>query len=247
VALLGVANTAVLALEPTSAIDARSQRYRQSVFFVAALTLAFAAALATRLARPMARVLGDVARLRRQAQTDALSGLGNRRNLNERLADELDRGRRNGTTVSFVIADIDDFKRINDAYGHQTGDNLIRAVAAVLRNSVREVDLAARYGGEEFALVLPGAHLADAKRTAERIRSAVAEIELPIPDGSTTSVTASFGVAEFPTYASAEALIAAADAALYEAKRLGKNTVATATVQGGERTETTPRSLASPA
>ena len=205
-------------------------RYRRLVFLAAAFTLALAAALAARLARPLAQAVGDVARLTRQVQTDSLTNLANRRGLTERLDAELARAHENGTSVSFVIADIDDFKAVNDGYGHQTGDHIIRAVAQALASTVRELDLAARYGGEEFAVVLPGSRLADARRSAERMRRAVSEIEVPSANGETARVTMSFGVAEFPTYAGAEALVAAADAALYQAKRGGKDQVATATV-----------------
>ena len=144
----------------------------------------------------------------------------------------VERAIRNGTRVSFVLADIDNFKEINDGFGHQTGDNVIRAVGRALAGSVRELDFPARYGGEEFALILPGSSLADAARTAERIRRAVTAVEVEGPTGEPARVTASFGIAEFPTYANAEALIAAADAALYQAKRGGKDQVATATLQG---------------
>jgi diguanylate cyclase len=178
----------------------------------------------------------DVARLSRQAGTDALSGLANRRGLNERLDDELERAVRNESRVAFVLADIDNFKEINDGFGHQTGDKVIRAVGQALARSVRELDFAARYGGEEFALILPGSSLADAARTAERIRRAVTAVEVEGPNGELASVTASFGIAEFPTYANAEALVAAADAALYQAKRGGKDQVATATLQGQDAT-----------
>jgi diguanylate cyclase (GGDEF)-like protein len=227
---LGVAHASILAVEPVAAIDAISRRYRRFVFLAAAFTLALAAALAARLARPLAQAVGDVARLTRQVQTDALTNLANRRGLTERLDAELQRAIENGTSVSFVIADIDDFKAVNDSYGHQTGDHIIRAVGQALAGSVRELDLAARYGGEEFAVVLPGSRLADARRSAERMRRAVSEIEVPGPNGETARVTMSFGVAEFPTYAGVEALVAAADAALYQAKRGGKDQVATATV-----------------
>jgi diguanylate cyclase (GGDEF)-like protein len=227
---LGVAHASVLAIEPVAAIDAISQRYRRFVFLAAAFTLALAAALAARLARPLAQAVGDVARLTRQVQTDSLTNLANRRGLTERLDAELLRAVENGTSVSFVIADIDNFKAVNDGYGHQTGDHIIRAVGQALAGTVRELDLAARYGGEEFAVVLPGSRLADARRSAERMRRAVSEIEVPGPNGETARVTMSFGVAEFPTYAGFEALVAAADAALYQAKRGGKDQVATATV-----------------
>jgi diguanylate cyclase (GGDEF)-like protein len=229
---LGTARTSVVAVEPAAAIDALSERYRRLVLLAAAATLLLAGVLAARLARPLARTIGDVARLTRQVQTDALTNLANRRGLTERLDAELVRATENGTSVSFVIADIDNFKAVNDGHGHQTGDHIIRAVAEALEGSVRELDLAARYGGEEFAVVLPGSRLADARRTAERMRRAVAEIEVPSPHGEDARVTMSFGVAEFPTYAGVEALVAAADAALYQAKRNGKNQVATATVEG---------------
>jgi diguanylate cyclase (GGDEF)-like protein len=229
-AQLGVAQASILAVEPVAAIDAISRRYRRLVFLAAAFTLALAAAFAARLARPLAQAVGDVARLTRQVQTDSLTNLANRRGLTERLDSELARAFENGTSVSFVIADIDNFKAVNDGYGHQTGDSIIRAVGQALAGAIRELDLAARYGGEEFAVVLPGARLADARRSAERMRRAVAEVDVPGPSGESTRVTMSFGVAEFPTYATADALVAAADAALYQAKHGGKNQVATATV-----------------
>jgi diguanylate cyclase (GGDEF)-like protein len=230
-ATLGVARTSVLAVEPVAAIDAASEGYRRMVFLAAALTLILSAVLAARLARPLAQVLGDVAHLTRQVQTDALTNLANRRGLTERLDAELARARENGTSVSFVIADIDDFKLVNDGHGHQTGDHIIRAVGEALAGSIRELDLAARYGGEEFAVVLPGSRLADARRTAERMRRAVSSVEVSSPGGETARVTMSFGIAEFPTYGGADALVAAADAALYQAKRGGKDQVATATVR----------------
>lgn len=237
---LEAAGTSLVAVEPVSAIEALSARYRRFVFLAAALTLALAAVLAGRLARPLAQVIGDVARLTRQAHTDALTGLANRRELTVRLADELARAARNGTSVSFVIADVDDFKAVNDGHGHQAGDAVLKKVAAALSRSVRETDLAVRFGGEEFVVVLPGARLVDARRTAETIRQAIAEAEIPASRGETIRVTASFGVAEFPTYATPEALLAAADAALYQAKRAGKNRVATSTVHDEGAAELEP-------
>ena len=227
---LRAAGTTLVAVEPVSAIDALSERYRRFVLLAAVVTLLLVAGLANRLARPLAQVVGDVARLTRQAHTDALTGLANRRELTVRLEDELERAARNGTSLSFVIADIDDFKVVNDGYGHQTGDDVLKAVASVLTAAVRETDLPVRFGGEEFVIVLPGARLGNARRTADAIRAEIAELEVPGPRGETISVTASFGVAEFPTYATPEALLAAADAALYQAKRAGKNRVATSTV-----------------
>jgi diguanylate cyclase (GGDEF)-like protein len=242
---LGVRNTSVVALEPVSAIDALSARYRRFILLAALFTLALAAALATRLARPVAQIVGDVARLSRQAQTDGLTGLANRRLLGDRLEDELARANRNGTSVSIVMADIDNFKQINDTHGHQAGDAVLRAFADALHRSVRETDLAARYGGEEFLVVLPGARLANASRAAEQFRKAAEEVEVLGRNGETARFTVSFGVAEFPTYANVEALVAAADAALYQAKRGGKNRVATSTVQGPDASAEAPAPLVS--
>ena len=180
---LALPGASVVAVEPVSAIDALSERYRRLVYLAAAVTLALAGGLATRLARPIAQVVGEVAHLSKQVQTDSLTGLANRRGLSDRLERELARALENGTSVSLVIADIDDFKLINDGYGHQTGDNIIRAAGAALAGAIRELDLAARYGGEEFAVVLPGSRLADARRTAERMRQAVMTIESPTPAG----------------------------------------------------------------
>ena len=186
---LGAAGTSLVAVEPVKAIDALSERYRRFVFLAAAVTLLLAAALASKVARPLAQVVGDVARLTRQAHTDALTGLANRRALTARLEDELQRARRNGTSLSFVIADIDDFKPINDGFGHQLGDDVIKAVASALAGSVRETDLAVRFGGEEFVLVLPGARLANARRTADAIRTAIAELEVPNPGAVSRSAS----------------------------------------------------------
>jgi diguanylate cyclase (GGDEF)-like protein len=228
---LGVADTSILAIEPVSAVDARVNAFRRRLLFAAALTLALAAGLATRLGRPVARILGELARLSGQAQTDALTGIANRRALDERLDDEIDHARRLGTNVSFVIADIDDFKSINDRYGHQTGDAVLRAVARAFADAVRELDLVGRFGGEELALVLPGTQLAGARRLAERIRNAVEALRLTTPDGEIATVTASFGAASFPTHSTIEELVSGADTALYEAKRNGKNRVVTATAK----------------
>jgi diguanylate cyclase (GGDEF)-like protein len=235
---LPVGGASVLAVEPVAAVNARVEAYRSRLLFAAALTLALAAGLAVRLGRPVARVLGDLARLRHHAQTDALTNLANRRALDERLDDEVDHARRLGTSIGFVIADIDNFKSINDRFGHQTGDAVLREVARVFAEAVRELDLPGRYGGEEIAVVLPGTQLAGARRLADRIRKAVEELYVTAPDGTRVDVTASFGAACFPTHGSVEALVAAADGALYEAKKTGKNRVVTATAKKKSRAKT---------
>ncbi|HEX2496142.1 MAG TPA: diguanylate cyclase [Gaiellaceae bacterium] len=160
-----------------------------------------------------------------QALVDSLTGLANRRLCTAALEKELARAERFEEPLTLVLADIDDFKRINDRWGHPTGDEVLKAFAERLRQGVREIDLAGRWGGEEFALLLPGTELEGGRHLAERIREQLASQPLAGPDGATIRVTASFGVASFPHARSQAKLVAAADAALYEAKRAGKDRV----------------------
>jgi diguanylate cyclase (GGDEF)-like protein len=164
----------------------------------------------------------------RQASIDGLTGVANRRASEQALHAELSRVERFGGDLALVIADLDDFKRVNDRYGHPTGDAVLREFAAMLRETVRDIDLVGRWGGEEFAMLLPGTDAAGGARVAERARVAFAERLVLAGDGARVGVTASFGVASFPEHGNEEMLVAAADAALYEAKRLGKNRVVTA-------------------
>ncbi len=160
-----------------------------------------------------------------QALVDSLTGLANRRLSTAALEKELARAKRFGEPLTLVLADIDDFKRINDRWGHPTGDEVLKAFAGRLQESVREIDLAGRWGGEEFALLLPGTDLEGGRQLAERIRQLVREQRVASPDGTPVLVSASFGVASFPLVAGQSQLVAAADAALYEAKRSGKDRV----------------------
>jgi diguanylate cyclase (GGDEF)-like protein len=238
VAPFGSNGTSVVAVEPVSAVHARLSAYRRKLLFAAAITLAIAAGLATRLARPVARVFADLARLTNQAQTDSLTNIANRRAIDERLDDEIEHARRLGTSVAFVIADIDDFKSINDRFGHQTGDKVLRQVAQIFAEAGRELDLPGRYGGEEIAVVAPGTNLSGARALAEKVRRLIEELHVTAPDGRPITVTASFGAACYPAQRSVDELVAAADAALYEAKRNGKNRVVTATAKRKRRSHT---------
>jgi diguanylate cyclase (GGDEF)-like protein len=124
------------------------------------------------------------------------------------------------------VADLDWFKDVNDRHGHPAGDSLLREFASLLQENLRDVDLAGRWGGEEFLLILPGTELAGGAQVAERIRAALAD-RMVLVDRAPIPVTASFGVAAVPPARTASELFAAADAALYEAKRAGKNRVET--------------------
>jgi diguanylate cyclase (GGDEF)-like protein len=164
--------------------------------------------------------------VQRQAVTDELTGLFNHRRFQEVMAAEVDRARRYDTEMGLIMLDIDNFKRVNDTYGHMQGDMVLREVARVLKQSAREIDEPARYGGEEMAVALPQTDLDGAYRFAERVRQRIEALELPLLDGDgILRVTASFGAASLSSapQSDKEGLVAAADAALYRAKRSGKN------------------------
>jgi diguanylate cyclase (GGDEF)-like protein len=167
-------------------------------------------------------------RLELAAVTDVLTGLPNRRRFEESLATEIARSDRYGGSLALIIADLDDFKQVNDRHGHLAGDDVLRAFANAMRETVRELDTAARYGGEEFALLLPGTDLVGAERVAERIRARMEAAHVRTIAGEAVQVTASFGAAAYPDSPSQADLIAAADQALYRAKAAGKNRVAVA-------------------
>ena len=173
--------------------------------------------------------------IQKQAKTDPLTQLLNRREFEEQLAREVERAQRFGTPVGLVVLDLDDFKLINDRFGHLAGDGVLKAAAGAIRQCTREIDQPARWGGEEFAVILPHTGLDGAARLAERLRQAIGERQIPTPDGRSVRVTASFGVAALPGSGTTQVeLTAAADDAVYRSKRAGKNRVSLADTQEGE-------------
>lgn len=162
--------------------------------------------------------------------TDDLTQVFNRRYFHDRLDGEIARARRYDHPVSLFLMDIDHFKRINDKYGHQTGDDVLRAIGGILRSSTRSVDIVARYGGEEFVALLPETGQETARMTAEKLRAAIVVHPFLSPDQSLFHVTASFGVSSLDmtdknTEAIADRIVKMADDAMYQAKQEGRNRV----------------------
>ena len=160
---------------------------------------------------------------------DALTGLYNRWYVMEKIDSEMNRALRHGSPMSVLMLDLDNFKRVNDSFGHSVGDEVLKNVGQVLRDSCRVYDVPGRYGGEEFCIVLPETRVGNTKQVAERIRSRLASTELPVGEKSIV-VTASIGVAGMDSVAdegvvSAAALLDRADRALYAAKHHGRNRV----------------------
>jgi diguanylate cyclase (GGDEF)-like protein len=155
--------------------------------------------------------------------TDPLTGVGNRRRLEQALATEISRANRTGTRLCAIMADLDHFKRVNDTYGHAAGDRVLTAFGDLLRRHTRAIDIVARFGGEEFVVLTPNTDLDNAVAIANRIRESMAACTIEaLPD----PVTASFGVAEMVPHEQGSGLLHRADAALYEAKHSGRNRVA---------------------
>lgn len=165
---------------------------------------------------------------------DPLTGVGNRRALEQALALETSRAERTGESLCALMADIDHFKRVNDTYGHEAGDKVLAAFGDLLRRQTRATDVVARFGGEEFVVLMPHTDIERATDTAERIREALASSRFePLPG----PVTVSVGVAELAADESGESLLRRADMALYEAKQSGRNRVvarSTMDFHGGE-------------
>jgi diguanylate cyclase (GGDEF)-like protein len=211
-ALVGGAYATLLASSPAS--DEALSRW-----IVTMSTLAVAGLIVARLRSSVANMVGE---LTERAHVDSLTGALNRRGLEERAALELARARREATPVSMLAIDIDHFKSLNDGYGHSTGDDVLRFVAASVTRVTRAVDAVARLGGDEFVVILPGATVDDAAVIAGRLRDAV----LGGSNGAIPPVTLSIGVASAQASSTTlEGVWHAADLAMYEAKRAGGNGV----------------------
>ncbi len=175
----------------------------------------------------------------RFAMVDALTGLPNRRWLDEVLERQHQRCQQDGIPLSAIMLDVDHFKHFNDTYGHLAGDKALASLASILRRHVRPTDLAARFGGEEFIIMMPGVDLENALRIGERLRADVADTGVEIGGGEApVRMTISLGVAEDRPGIPATALIESADSRLYEAKEAGRNRVAPARVDDTGTTRT---------
>ncbi len=186
-------------------------------------------ALLDSLSLPIASALANAVRIaeaERLSQTDDLTKLHNARYLRQFLLNEIRRARRYGSSVAALFLDLDDFKQINDVYGHLVGSHVLMEIAAVILSSIRDTDAVARYGGDEFVIVLPDTGTELAGQVAERIRQKITRHIFNGGRRLQLSLTASFGVAAFPKHASSpQQLIACADTAMYEAKAANKNCV----------------------
>ena len=158
------------------------------------------------------------------ATLDALTNLNNRRQFEVRLKQEIATTKRQKNPLCAMMVDIDFFKKVNDTYGHASGDAVLRTVASIIKEHLRESDIPSRYGGEEFAVLLPYTHIEEAKIVGERLRKAVETTPIPI-DKKNINVTISMGLAEFRPQETGEDLFKRADSALYEAKESGRNRV----------------------
>jgi two-component system, cell cycle response regulator len=169
--------------------------------------------------------------LQRMAHIDPLTGLHNRRFLMKQLDAALGAARRHGHPLTVCVCDIDRFKAVNDEYGHLAGDEVLRAFAGIMGQQLRREDQVARFGGDEFCLMLPHVSMEEASRAVERIRIALEQLRITLPDGTQLRVTATFGMAEFDParHASGQALFESADQALYVGKQRGRNQLSAST------------------
>lgn len=173
-----------------------------------------------------ARLKKEIERVTRLVEVDKLTGFYNYQHLSEALIREMERTRRTGQTMGLIMADLDNFKSVNDTHGHQAGNIVLHTVSGLWKKSIRLTDIPCRYGGEEFAFLLPGTTLSQSVRTAERLRAIIEAT--PITIGSTSlHITASFGVEIFKAgdMLTPDEFLEKADFQLLKAKKNGKNMV----------------------
>jgi diguanylate cyclase (GGDEF)-like protein len=175
--------------------------------------------------RVIADSYGELRKAEQSAVTDALTGLGNRHTMEDAFPREIERSVRDGRKLALIMLDLDNFKVLNDRYGHVVGDRVLAAIARTLKRQFRPDDILVRYGGDEFAVLLPNVSEGQALAIAERTREAVASENLSLREDDTLNVSVSIGVAELGLHQSLDALLGAADAAMYRAKRSGRNAV----------------------
>lgn len=177
----------------------------------------------------MSKITFDLEEANRELEihtsTDFLTGALNRKAFYSQLEYEVSKFRRYETTFAIVMMDIDFFKKVNDIYGHQVGDEVLVTVSKIVTSQLRESDIFARYGGEEFILLLPETNIIDAKKTAERVRFAIEKDTKRVASSSMPAITCSFGVSTFTSSDDEVTIIKRADDALYQAKKKGRNRV----------------------
>jgi two-component system cell cycle response regulator len=175
----------------------------------------------TRLQQAMA----DKEKLERLANFDSLTGLYNRRAILGKLRELINLANRYKEDFGLIMLDIDHFKRVNDRYGHLTGDEVLEKIATIICRNIRETDIVGRYGGEEFIIILPKTNLASAWVVAERLRSIIEKAEMKDSAGNVFTITVSQGLAGWERGEDDHSLISRADEALYKAKEKGRNRV----------------------
>ena len=224
--LLAGVNSAGRALRTALKPDALATEIASHSSLNVGTAMAVVAVIAMLHAMLMALVVARlIQQLRWRARHDGLTGLLNRRAMQEAIDEQLHRSRRAGDTFAVVMVDLDHFKSINDRHGHAAGDRALKHTAALLQTHVREVDRVGRFGGEEFIVLLPGVGLAQAAQTAEALRAHLAAQQVP-REGGPLALSASFGVAEWKGPSEEPSrLLMRADEALYRAKRAGRNQV----------------------
>jgi diguanylate cyclase (GGDEF)-like protein len=220
----GPAPVRLAALAPAAEIDGPVAHSDRLLIACLAVTFVALLLLARILAQPLLLPVVRLARDARSSGMDDLTNLPNRRAFTEAVVAELVRARRSGRALAVALVDLDDFKRINDTFGHPTGDRTLRDVAEVLREHFREIDLVSRLGGEEFAVLLPETDLVGAQEATERFVTALADVEFGDDRIGPYRITASAGVTAAADL-ELDALLESADRALYRAKKLGKNQV----------------------